>query len=978
MDWHASHLGRTTLHTSCDYMQYRPQPTPHIDRQTTKSSTLANPPASPQHGLVGIPPETLTSVTSHLSPPALLALACTSSYLAHHVSQDSTWRAAFVRRFLPVSPDSELDLDHHAILLRTDVSSWRERFISRYLITRRWSRSKNLPLTHTPLMQSPVSAMLILPTPAAAVPQTALLTASTQYGIVARSFPLSGKILPGYLDASATGARPALGAFGPAGNWGVINPNHLWNGNPNAHFTPNITACALSSSSPAEKAPANASPTAIVAWGSRAGQVLITTAPRPMDGATSARRTNSTVRVRRCAVGEEHEGTVQDVRWINLSADQIDASSYAVSAGTDGRVKLWDAAGTQAGPINMCIWTSPMIIQKDRVSVVPDPCVRVEGLIQSTLGHLVTVVESGDIHVWTGFTLDRSAADNNSHLNAANVQEITVSRPTSSTRNSSAPKPTVKALSIDPKPSPDVVFLIAYEDEPVFYRVRVRVEPDAQEDQVEITPFGDPNFGPTSVVVPFFARNGRKESSLVLVGDHIGCVSLYAWDATSSSTQPIPPLRSFEAHRDGASVTALWWDGLLLVTGSSRGTTHVWDGMTFEHLRSFVNPIKRVRGRDLHQGAHPNGEMGREAVNHLLVNNEKDVLVVGIGGVVLAWHAGPVSARNKEKGMGVRGRHAPGTAPGTHGKKRVGGAKYIGQFEMRQTILESQSILNHEAETARRAYGREREHRAGLESLGLSEAEAVEYVLMLSRDEASAAERRGLEEATETEQGVFEGDFDIEEEEEDENPSEAFEGHSSVYSSGSSSASLSSISRSSSSKSGNYSASRRVKLNRKGAFVLSLGLPSHREPMEAGEEYLDFEAEAEEASRRRIGRELQRENQGERSFPPIHNTKVSPAAGPSSVSPPGPAINSSPKSVKSDSAWKVPLTKRTSFSSTTSHPSSSLPSTSNLALANGSPAAHGPRTGRSPIPAGGDDMDEDLWFALELSLVEARSRGENV
>jgi len=32
----------------------------------------------------------------------------------------------------------------------------------------------------------------------------------------------------------------------------------------------------------------------------------------------------------------------------------------------------------------------------------------------------------------------------------------------------------------------------------------------------------------------------------------------------------------------------------------------------------------------------------------------------------------------------------------------------------------------------------------------------------------------------------------------------------------------------------------------------------------------------------------------------------------------------------------------------------------------------------SYMPAAEDDMDEDLRFALELSLVEARSRGEDV
>lgn len=329
---------------------------------------------------------------------------------------------------------------------------------------------------------------------------------------------------------------------------------------------------------------------------------------------------------------------------------------------------------------------------------------------------------------------------------------------------------------------------------------------------------------------------------------------------------------------------------------------------------------------------------------------------------------------------------------------------------MRQTILESQSILDHEAATTRRAHGREREHLAGLESLGLSEAEAVEYVLMLSRDEAYAAERQRLEamaEATETEQGVFEGDFD--DFEADDERSDAFEGPPSVYSSASSSASVSSMSRSSSSGSG-YNTTRddlplasiqiqprlqtlattapqrqyhHLSASNSNGRVQVVSSLSHShlrraEPMEAGEEHFDYEVEAEEANRLGIERELQRESRNEHSFPPIPAIRASPP-GPSSLSPPAPGINASPKSVKSDSAWSVPLTKRASFSSASASGPSS-PSTSNSARTNSSPVArpHGIGSGMSYMPAAEDDMDEDLRFALELSLVEARSRGEDV
>ena len=128
-----------------DYMQHRPDSTIHTDtQQILDSTTLASNATPSQHGhashLLAVPPETLTSITAHLSPPALLALARTASQLAHHVAQDSTWRAAYVLHFLGVSHDSDFDLDDaadkRAILLRRSAPTWRQDFIWRYIMIR--------------------------------------------------------------------------------------------------------------------------------------------------------------------------------------------------------------------------------------------------------------------------------------------------------------------------------------------------------------------------------------------------------------------------------------------------------------------------------------------------------------------------------------------------------------------------------------------------------------------------------------------------------------------------------------------------------------------------------------------------------------------------------------------------------------------------------------------------------------------------
>ena len=54
---------------------------------------------------------------------------------------------------------------------------------------------------------------------------------------------------------------------------------------------------------------------------------------------------------------------------------------------------------------------------------------------------------------------------------------------------------------------------------------------------------------------------------------------------------------------------------------------------------------------------------------------------------------------------------------------------------MYRDVAESRRDLNEEQMYTRRAFSREREQQSTLANLGLNEVEAVEYVLMLSRNE---------------------------------------------------------------------------------------------------------------------------------------------------------------------------------------------------------------------------------------------------
>ncbi|KAG6890853.1 hypothetical protein C0992_012239 [Termitomyces sp. T32_za158] len=805
--------------------------------------------------LLGVPSETLTGITAYLDPPSLLSLAKVHSRLASHVKNDNTWHRAFVCQFLGISPESEIHDDDKGIMLRRSESTWRNEFIVRYKLRRRWERSRNSTVAHTPV-NSEISSIHMMH-------NTGLLASSVRYGIVSRSLPLTGKILPGYLDAS--GLRLGLGL-----------------GNPNAEFTPDVSICAIASDGG----------TARILWGFQHGEVGILTAPRAIDAAK--RPLSEFVR---CEVDEEHAGAVLDAVWDDLS-------TVVVTGGADGLVKLWDAKTVQ------CLWTSG---RKAGV-LIPDACCKVAVSVASNL--VAAVMASGEITIWTGFQFDGG-------FSSAAVTETRIPCPlqvTDSTRD--LVSHAVSILRIDTRlPIPRM--LVAFDNDPYFYRLTI-----TQSGTVESTTFGDAAFGSLSCIMPFFSNS--TDPSFILTGDRMGCVSVYVWNAPTSAS-PIHRVRKFEAHEDGAAVTALAWNGITLITGSDSGTTHIWDGLSFEYLRSFSSPVPRVRGRG------NNERRENEPVRQIIIGPEKQVLLVSVGERVLAWIAGPVSKPNSG---GVRGRHTSGFA-GKRKKDRTGAAKYLHQVELHETIAESKIMLKQESEVTRRTHGRAREQLARLESLGLSEAEAVEYILMLSRDEAQQCSN-SLNSSIE--EGIFEN-FDFDDVSSDAGTSTPKNSHLVPCS-------LS---------------------NEK----IRVSPPYCPKPVEAG------------------WGDTSHSSSPSQSPPSSDDTQFPPMSA--SASPPAPLANI---------AWTA---SQSSISRTSSHESQgSVSGRSGKGSVPGSP-----QSGRStmsawtaplrpsPVPAawrppsvpatssvrpGGsngrgvrvEEMDEELKFALELSLAEARSRGEVV
>ncbi|KAJ7045871.1 WD40-repeat-containing domain protein [Mycena alexandri] len=455
-------------------------------------------------------------------------------------------------------------------------------------------------------------------------------------------------------------------------------------GNPNTEFTPNIAACALGSDGG----------TAKILWGFRNGEVAFTSANKAMDAGS-----RSAAKFSRCAVGEEHHGAVLDVIWDGANA---------VTGGGDGRVKIWDSKKVQ------CVWTSE--------GRAPEECIKVASALSK--GVIAAAMRSGDIIVWSGLASEMP-------VDPISVDVVVISCP----KHDAGASHEISGLFID-SCGPSPTLLVTFSENHLFYRFDI----DFSTGVVECATFGDPALGAITSVAPFFT-NQQGELSLIVTGTQLGCVAIYDWTDPAISS----PTYKFEAYEDGASVSALAWNGLVLVTGCVRGTTKVWDALTLEHLRTFPSPVPRKRASaSVLVGAMPAED---PSVRQIVLGPEKEVLLVAVGDRVMAWRAGPVP-----KG-GFRTRSTPGKKKG-----RAVTSKYHQQLEMNQAIVESRHLLDEESAHVQRAYGREREQRARLETLGLDEVEAVEYVLMLSREEAIEREAGASVQAID--EGVFEGDFD--------------------------------------------------------------------------------------------------------------------------------------------------------------------------------------------------------------------------
>ena len=366
----------------------------------------------------------------------------------------------------------------------------------------------------------------------------ALLSASTEYAIVARSFPLRNKVLKGYLHG--TGEPPGLG-----------------DGLPNTNLVPNISACALASDGT----------TAKVLWGRQDGSVVFVSHPRTMSG------TQAPARIHTSSVREEHEGAVLDSAW----AASDDAF---VTAGSDGQVKVWTVT-----PF-CCIWTSKRHMLGREIDPISNV---VEDLAN---GLIVAASGNGDIIIFSGFD---APSENAVEASRHDIQRLCISArnlPKPDVEPVSGPQPMkISALFFQASSPTSLSILASYRNTSSFFRCSV----DLLGEHVDVKTFGNAAFGAIRCIQPVFSNN-PAEPSFVLTGTQLGIVSIYDWDSALSS-DPISFGRHVDVFSD-AHVTSLAMNPFVIIAGSSRGTIMVLDILTLETLRSFAvsrpNEVRQI------------------------------------------------------------------------------------------------------------------------------------------------------------------------------------------------------------------------------------------------------------------------------------------------------------------------------------------------------------------------------------------------
>lgn len=714
---------------------------------------------SGERGIESLAPETLARIFAFLDPVSLSRCARTCRAWNVIVSQDTTWCSALMCAFGLEEREERIAAAEHghdpawkalrvAPALRRMKPSWRSEYMARSALLRRWRKSR-MPTVLTDPRIGGVDALALSSS------RKFVLSLSYGFSIASRSNALTGKVAKDFLDAHG------FASHGP-------------NGQPNMEFSPAATAMATDAYA------------SRIIWGLRSGDISITT----IDWRGQSAR--GTVQNRSMPVGAAHRAPVSaiglpcplgrggahsDERHRQQLSYLGELSAVFATASSDGTVLLWH-------PKHL----APLCSLSARVSDPDQPCPpqahRITHLeLDPVAGVLAAAREDGRIVVWTHLLCSALVATSTStQAHAASPFEDVALPP----RRHVLPAPCsgeVAHMVLDALDARQdrAALLVHYQGACVFWRYDI----DAQGATLSAV-FGAPHISPlTSVRCDFDVRSKPlalpgpmrarlraarlQERKFVCAGTASGGIGVWEWDATGELFDPevqpawqsepvlvsperqVRPAHVYDGHHN--AVTALACTPSLILAGCEDGTIKALDVLSGTLVRVFnERTAKRHPARMLAAGELTPEEAARFRVTHIVAAD--DMFVAAIGLHVLSWktHKDDSSLTTPAAGAN-EARSAPRRAKALlqeRGRQRA---------DLHQAVEEGRQQVR--SERMERHASQAKRHALETSIHGaLDEDAALDYALMLSREQAQVDEELSAELMYDLDLDVNDGDSD--------------------------------------------------------------------------------------------------------------------------------------------------------------------------------------------------------------------------
>jgi WD40 repeat protein len=295
-----------------------------------------------------------------------------------------------------------------------------------------------------------------------------------------------------------------------------------------------------------------------MAWGSQAGDIMVKTANKAVDPHANRRAAACM-----SSMNDSHDGWINHIAWaINNGLAQ-----YLITAGEDGRVKVWNAENAAL------VWTSRR----------PDngaPFVR--AVFDQTSRTAVALTETGDVFAWSPIPLQ--AADANTPI----IQPRTlIGRVPSEDLFRRMYNPTTTLL-FDYTASKPSVFVHANDDVNMW-----RFGLDFDKESFEMTRV-DNSLG--HVTASHLHQPSRaSETSTLMVGTSVCQLSMFSLGTDAiqhvirekdENINCISSNISFTTHEHGA-ITSIATNNVMLLVGNERGIISIWDMVTLRAVRTI-------------------------------------------------------------------------------------------------------------------------------------------------------------------------------------------------------------------------------------------------------------------------------------------------------------------------------------------------------------------------------------------------------